>query len=165
MTSTARLMIAAFVALVSILAGFALAGPNDPASLDRSTSIGTLDFPAEGADTSGLVQRIVSAGLFPDARLESADEESAPSGGPLTLERVADALDAADPAAFVRAEEEWFVLLPDSAQGGFLRLSDGDMLDDAWRVVDIGPTAITVQRAGETRRLEAYAPSSSGEAE
>lgn len=165
MTSTARLILASILAAMAIAYGVFQTASGGPASLDRALAIGALNLPAEGGDTSGLVQRILSTGLFPFVELAEPASETAESEAPMTLARVVDALNDARPAAFVRTGNDWFVLLPDAAESGFLELKEGDMLEDDWYVAEIGPTAITVQRADETWRLEAFAASESGDPE
>lgn len=132
----------------------------------RLQTVAPLSFPSGERNTAGLVARIVEAGLFPDAELGDRSPTAGTSPGQApSLRQLADALEAATPAAFVDGASGWFVVLPDPQSAGFLRLGRGDMLQDAWRVSDIDATSIVVQREGGSRRLSAYGTVDSGDAE
>ena len=159
MTSTFRLLAAAFLALLALITGLTAGYGTSSSNLDREArTLPQLDIWSEG-EVDTLVERIVSAGLFPDAELDT-DPTASDQPGSVGLSEIEAVFVDPSLRAFVNTEGRWkLVIHGDETESRELSL--GDILADDWQVVSISATSVTFERGDETRTLDAY-PSREG---
>ncbi|MEO1039962.1 MAG: hypothetical protein AAFX09_10480 [Pseudomonadota bacterium] len=156
MTATFRLILAVVLAGLALVAGFAAGQPpRSEMAVRADRTAQTPSAPSE-AEVNGLIERIASAGLFPEAQLEAETDETTETSEPSST---AAALEAAltdpDLAAMVRSGGHWSLIIPVSATE-FARIKTGDTLDNGWRVLDISPSSVTLEGPQGDRRIEAF---------
>jgi len=158
MTSGFRLLLALVFAAGALLIGLAQSHNDVASRLDRdSRSMSDIDAHT-AADIDSLAERIVAAGLYPEAEL--AERDTAGGGEGVDISDVEAAF--IDPAlrAFVSENNRWTLLIL-REDGESRALQQGDILTDDWQVTSISATSVTFERGGETRTLDAY-PSREG---
>lgn len=158
MTSGFRLLLALVAAAGALLLGLSRSHNDVASRMDRDTRTLPEINAVTAADVDALAERIVSAGLYPDAELaeNSADE----SNGGVDIGDVEAAF--IDPAlrAFISEDGQWTLLIL-REDGESRSLQQGDILMDDWQVTSISATSVTFERGDETRTLDAY-PSREG---
>ena len=151
MTSTFRLIMAGVVALFALFIG--VLGQNADIEASSVQPARVVD-PADATSSDEIdawVERIVEAGLFPDAELYDApDAESE-----LSMEELQQAFTRPDLTAFVLTNSEWIILILEP-EADPRTLRSGDTLIGDWQVAEVTATSVTVTRAGEERRLNAF---------
>ena len=157
MTSGFRLILAILAAGIALIAGLAQGYEDTTTQADREArTLPEIDaWTAAEVDT--LAQRIVAAGLYPDAELAGTD--TVDTGG-VDIGDVEAAF--VDPAlrAFIKVDGQWSLSI--QREGGDSQsLRQGDFLTDDWQVMSISATSVTFERGGGTRTLDAY-PSREG---
>lgn len=158
MTSGFRLLLASALAVVALLVGLAQSHNDIASRMDRdSRDLPEIDAQT-AADVDSFAQRIVAAGLYPDAELASTGASEGNEG--VAIGDVEAAF--IDPAlrAFISEDGRWTLLiLREDGESRALQL--GDTLIDDWQVTSISATSVTFERGDETRTLDAY-PSREG---
>ena len=157
MTSTFRFFAAACIAALALIAGLASGAPERGLTAERSERSGPALTSPSRTEIGADIERIAAAGLFPDARLDTASGAGAePSDETSSTQALAAAIADPDLAAMVRADGLWTLIVP-TANGAFTRISTGDVLDNGWRVLDISPSSVTLQGPDGERQIEAFA--------
>ncbi|GGE45927.1 hypothetical protein GCM10011367_20870 [Marinicauda pacifica] len=154
MTSGARLLAALAVLILAGLAGLASgfqgANPTPVAGLGSWQRV----EPPSATNIDRFARQITSSGLFPLAGLREPDAQT--DGQISTAEDLARAIASPDLSAMVLRDEAWTLFLYASSGTEAERKRVGDVLADGWQISEIGPTHVTLQRDGTTRRLDAF---------
>lgn len=155
MTSSFRLLAAAALCVIALLAGWVSGAPNAlGGALSGGGSAAPISRTAD-SDIAGYVNAILESGLFPDARRVADLDSQTGEAQPGTADALAEALQDPSLSALVKRGEEWRIHLYAGYAGASLRRV-GDQLSDGWVIEAIEPTAVVLKREDEARRIEVF---------